>query len=309
MTSINLLWGQCFTLLWQCVILSGSDTIENPFSKQQKQRPGKGAIFVEEGWVKLYRKIEKNDFLMEDNTAFIVFMKLLLFADKSTGSYRTGQRALADRCNLNYSTVYKALQRLQDHGVILIENHQKYSKIFITNWTVYQSNKEIDALLEQNVFISSKQSSKRKSPKLISGTVSSPVRTREARGKRKVSAREDYNKKENKELEINNTTNVVGADAPASYGNPEINGLFDLWEREIGYKVESKITANRRAAYNLIRKYGSEKLTQLIKGVALTRSDPYAPRIADFCDLQSKTTQLIAWGQKKHGTNTIGVVR
>ena len=108
---------------------------------------------------------------------------------------------------------------------------------------------------------------------------------------------------------VNNNTNVLEPQAPEKFGKTEINEIFDFWSQEVGYDIASKVQANRRAAYNLIRKYGPEKLTQLIKGVALTHSDQYAPRIADFCDLQSKTTQLIAWGQKKHGTNTIGVVR
>lgn len=101
------------------------------------------------------------------------------------------------------------------------------------------------------------------------------------------------------------TTNVVGADAPVRHGKPEINELFDLWEHEVGYKVEGKITANRRAASNLLKKYGPDKLGQLIKGVALAQNDKYAPRIADFCDLQAKANQLIAWGKTEiHGSTS-----
>lgn len=101
------------------------------------------------------------------------------------------------------------------------------------------------------------------------------------------------------------TTNVVGADAPVRHGKPEINELFDLWEHEVGYKVEGKITANRRAASNLLKKYGPDKLGQLIKGVALAQNDKYAPRIADFSDLQSKANQLIAWGKTEiHGSTS-----
>ena len=117
----------------------------------------------------------------------------------------------------------------------------------------------------------------------------------------------------NKDNTVDNTidsnTNVLEPSVPEKFGKTEINEIFDFWGQEVGYDITSKVQANRRAAYNLIRKYGPEKLTQLIKGVALTQSDPYAPRIADFCDLQSKTTQLIAWGQRKHGVSAIGVVR
>ncbi len=105
-----------------------------------------------------------------------------------------------------------------------------------------------------------------------------------------------------------NTVDSTNVEAPTRYGKPEINEMFDFWSQEVGFDIESKVTANRRAASNLIRKYGAEKLTQLIKGVALTQSDQYAPAIADFCDLQSKTTQLIAWGRKKHGTSSVEVI-
>lgn len=99
---------------------------------------------------------------------------------------------------------------------------------------------------------------------------------------------------------IQNTTNVVSA--PARYGKPEINEMFDFWAAEVQYNIESKKQANRNACSNLLKKYGRTKLEQLIKGVSMAQSDPYAPRITDFCDLQSKTNQLVAWGKTKmHG--------
>lgn len=99
---------------------------------------------------------------------------------------------------------------------------------------------------------------------------------------------------------ITSNTNVLAEPAtPARYGKPEINEMFDFWAQEVQYDIESRRQANRNACSNLIKKYGTDKLQQLIKGVAMAHSDPYAPRIADFVDLQSKTSQLVAWGKTK----------
>lgn len=102
---------------------------------------------------------------------------------------------------------------------------------------------------------------------------------------------------------VDNNTNVLdpsGLGPRPSYGKPEINELFTFWSGEVGYDIESKVAANRRAASNLLKKFGPDKLQSLIRGVALAHGDQYAPGIADFCDLQSKTNQLIVWGKKKH---------
>lgn len=176
---------------------------------------------MEQGWIKLYRKIEQNDFLMTDNNAFMVFTKLLLFADRNTGSYRTGQRALAEMVNLPYGTTYKALQRLQAHNLIHIENMMKFSKIWITNWTVYQSNKELDSILENNAVQIGKQPKKHVLPEVSKTYKSTSGSAREAQGKQSGSAREDYNKKE--ELRIKKENNILPAKSPEQ---EEISKLY-----------------------------------------------------------------------------------
>jgi DNA-binding Lrp family transcriptional regulator len=109
-----------------------------------------------------------------------------------------------------------------------------------------------------------------------------------------------------------NTTSVVadGSGLPPlpSYGKPEISELFSYWAQACQFNIESRVQANRRAASNLFKKYGTEKMHQLIDGVALTHSDQYAPRISDFCALQQKLPDLIVWGRKKHGSSPVEVI-
>jgi hypothetical protein len=154
---------------------------------------------MEQGWVKLYRKIQHNDFLMKDNNAYVVFTKLLFYVDRNQGYYRTGTRSLADDVNLNHSTTYKVLRRLEAEGLIHLENKIKYSKIWITNWTAYQSNAEIDNILEHNAPLHGKQQSKR-TLQIENEHRETP---KETQGKRTVNARGNYNK--NKELRNTHT--------------------------------------------------------------------------------------------------------
>lgn len=91
--------------------------------------------------------------------------------------------------------------------------------------------------------------------------------------------------------------------------NNKINSIFSLWEEVVGYKIESNIKKNRYACNNLIKRHGEDKVEQLLRGVALSHSDKYAPRISDFISLQSKLSELLAWGKRQSSTKVKGVIR
>jgi hypothetical protein len=80
---------------------------------------------------------------------------------------------------------------------------------------------------------------------------------------------------------------------------PEINQMFEQWEKIIGIPINGQHQANRRACSNLLKKYGTEKLIQLMQGVAKAQNEDFAPRIANFCQLQAKQDTLILWGRKQ----------
>jgi hypothetical protein len=81
--------------------------------------------------------------------------------------------------------------------------------------------------------------------------------------------------------------------------NPEINEMFEQWAMITGVPINGQQQANRRAAYNLLRKYGNSKLIQLIQGVAKAQGQEFAPQIANFSQLQAKQDSLILWGRKQ----------
>jgi DNA-binding Lrp family transcriptional regulator len=105
-------------------------------------------------------------------------------------------------------------------------------------------------------------------------------------------------------LENNKKTDIAKAigDTPETYGNADINEMFEYWEQTIGYKIDGNKQRNRNACNNLIKKYKLTGLKQLVNAVSVANTDNYAPRISDFQELQSKLNQLLLWAKKK-GTN------
>ncbi len=254
---------------------------------------------MEQGWVKLYRKIEQNDFLMTDNNAFVVFTKLLMFTDKHVGAYRTATRVLAKRLNMPHSTVYKVLKRLEAEGMIHIEPRELYSKIWITNWSSYQSNREIDDILEHNAPLGGKRPEKRvlQSKKILQETVKG------TQGKRTGNARETYNKKEKENNTNTNTSSYeLGTAEPVRYGNADINEMFDFWEATVGYRISSQTKQNRNACSALIKSQGTESLKRFISWVNLAHADRFAKgeaKIADFIGLRANLKYLLVWAKGK----------
>lgn len=93
-----------------------------------------------EGWVKSYRSVLDHELLANDNSAYIVFTKLLLKVDRKTGKYTTGRFKLGDLCNLKPITAWKALHRLKNGQMVSLSSNNRFTVITICNWTKYQGN-------------------------------------------------------------------------------------------------------------------------------------------------------------------------
>ena len=118
-----------------------------------------------------------------------------------------------------------------------------------------------------------------------------------------------YNKNNNELNKSLMDTNVsIGEVSPETYGKAEINQLFETWEHTTGLPITSNKTKNRYACNNLIGKYGVDGVEKLIRVVEKAQTDRYAPRVADFCDLQAKLNQLLVWAKgKAHSSAVISV--
>lgn len=86
---------------------------------------------------------------------------------------------------------------------------------------------------------------------------------------------------------------------PVQYGDDAINALFNFWLETVEIPINTSVKANRRAAANLIRKYGDAQVRTMIIIAAQAKFSQYAPSIANFIDLQAKWTQLHLWAEKR----------
>lgn len=229
------------------------------------------------GWVKLHRKTLLNDLWRHDKTAFNLFQTLLMLVDSKSGAWSGGRFQLGEAYgDINPSTLYKALKRLEKAKMVTLDSNTRWSTISICKWNDYQDN----------------GNTKREQPSNNQVTTSSQpsntlTRIREVRSK--------------------NNTKVLG-ETPI-YGKPEINEMFIEWNEIVGYEISSNKQNNRNACSNLLKKYNKDKLQQLLKGVSMSQSDKFAPRISDFVSLQSKLSELLAWGKRQSSTKIKGVIK
>lgn len=104
---------------------------------------------------------------------------------------------------------------------------------------------------------------------------------------------------------IDTKVSILAQNAPVVEKTPkiasaEINEMFAHWELTIGYKIESRIRQNRFACSNLLKKHGREGVVRLVNGVSVAKEDRFAPRIADFTQLQQKYNELVSWGHSQN---------
>lgn len=94
---------------------------------------------MNEGWVKLHRKMLDNRMLKYDHTATVVFIALLLLVRHKDGTYDTGRFRLSEITGVNPNTLYSTLKRLEKNGMISTQSIKgQYTVITICNWHNYQ---------------------------------------------------------------------------------------------------------------------------------------------------------------------------
>ena len=81
-----------------------------------------------------------NDIFRHDRTAWHIFQVLLLVCDKKTGKWSGGRFQLADLCNENPATTYKALKRLEKAKMVTLSSNNKYTTIYICKWKDFQDS-------------------------------------------------------------------------------------------------------------------------------------------------------------------------
>lgn len=104
-------------------------------------------------------------------------------------------------------------------------------------------------------------------------------------------------------IDNNNTTKVVLEKTPETFGNSDINELFDEWEKACGFRITSKVRLNRYACQRMLNSRGKDSILKALPYVAESQSDKYAPNIVNFMDLEEKWNALGVWYKKKYITS------
>jgi hypothetical protein len=93
-------------------------------------------------YIKMYRALAEHELLSNDNTAYLVFTKVLLKANWKTGVYRTGRKKLGLLTNLKDTTAWGGLKRLENDGMVTLTSTGRFTDIYISNWWKYQGKTE-----------------------------------------------------------------------------------------------------------------------------------------------------------------------
>ena len=92
---------------------------------------------MEQGWIKIHRKLLEWEWYQDANTK-IVFLHLLLVANYENGEMQTTIKDLAVELRLSVQEIRTALNHLQSTEEITITPTNKFTKIKINKWECYQ---------------------------------------------------------------------------------------------------------------------------------------------------------------------------
>lgn len=188
------------------------------------------------------------------------------------GQYYHSMKAIAEATGLSYGQVRAAAQKAKEAGLI---DYRSGYKPGTTEKTTYWSAEK----------------------------VKSEITKISTSGVRKTSTSLTNNKKDNKLKELD--TNVSRAqshdDEQKEFGNSDINAIFQAWTDAGLPAITSRVQANRRAVWNMLRNkaIGKQKLLDLIQLVAYSQSDPYAPGIPDLETLPRRIGALETWRRRQ----------
>ncbi len=220
---------------------------------------------MEKGYIKLYRAIDDNELLANDNTCYIVFNRLLTHADRFTGAYKTGRFKLAALCNLKPTTLYAALKRLESSTMIRQRSDNKMTTIYICNWGKYQQDSD-STVTGQRSFNDTKQEREKEREYIDT----------------KVSISKSSEDKDEIDSIFDTWKEVTG--------------------RAV---VASKRQAYRKIVAKLIKEQGVDSVRVAIVAANYYRDKQYRPDVYNFVDMDKKWDKLAGWIAKdKSGKNT-----
>ena len=211
---------------------------------------------MERGYVKLWRAIDQNALLENDNNSYVVFGKLLTRVNRHTGAYTTGRNKFSAICNMKPSTLYGVLQRLESSTIIRQESNTNSTTIYLCNWATYQQDDDRSSNVARR----------------------QPVTIQEKKEKKK----ENNNKRKNKEMSL-----VKKDDFDIAY-----EALNGFWSDLIGRKLSDNKTS-RKALKDLLKDHDAEEIQYAIRGAVYFKGKQYKPQVMSFASMLEKWDNLM----------------
>lgn len=214
-------------------------------------------------WVKLYIKIWNSDmFVGFKNKDKMIITWVWFLTHCRDGKCTYGLRQIAKDAGLTKASVFRAVANiLKAEQEVKHETNQYFSTIYILNWHKYQDNPH-------------------KQPK------------QEVKRKRNESeTKAVHNKNKNK-----NNTN----EKKITKIFPEVDQIIEHYKKIYGIKTLPKRLENIRAARDLLRDYGLQKVLAAIEVAHQASSEEYAPMIGSLIKLKEKYSDLQLWYKRNH---------
>ena len=225
---------------------------------------------MEQGWIKLHRKIRENPISQKPEYAWLWVMLLIMANHKQQkiawngdvivikeGQFLTGRKQLAKETGIKETTVERILKYLENGHQIEQQKTNKFRIITILNWKSYQ---DTDSKVDNKRTTDGQQT--------------------------------DTNNNDKNE---NNDKNQ----SPSGDGG-EVNSLISLFkEVNPDYQKFYKIKGHREAVSFLIKEFGAEKSANLIQFLPKLNSMPYAPTVTNPIQLRSKLGDIKAYMEKE----------
>lgn len=224
------------------------------------------------GWIKLHRKMTEWEWYQDHNT-FHVFLHLLLTANHEEKKWQgvtvlpgqkiTSYQHLAQGTGLSVRSVRTAINKLKSTGEVTCTGTNRYSLITILNWSEHQQ------------------------------TTSNTAHSRQTNDKQTTT-----NKNVKKDKNEKNTQ-------PPETDGGVVNQVIELFkEVNPAYSLCFKRKQQREAAHNLFKAHGIERLTNILGYLKANAANRYIPTITTPCQLEEKWAALETFARRQKAEAT-----
>jgi hypothetical protein len=258
---------------------------EQSFKVRDKRN--KGWFWVENDFFNVFGKVLGSG-------SIAVYVCLCRHADNDQKCFPS-QKTIAEETKLSERTVRKIIKELEKYRIIEItkERDKKGKWINNTYW-----------LLDKSEWIY---------PEEIISDGKPAANNDEASGNQRHSQRHlvPTNNTNNNNTHNNNTHNNILYATSKEIAGKEINELISLF-KEINPTYERLFVnkTQRQALERLVKKFGKEKLANLIKMLPKIIGKPYAPRITTPLQLEQKLADLIVYlKQEKNKKPSVAIFK